>query len=63
MAGLLLRVPSLGNSLFGDFLVEEAERTGVSSSALRGLLAAQATVGDRLLAAVSTEQIVEEQKK
>jgi PucR C-terminal helix-turn-helix domain/GGDEF-like domain len=44
-----------GTSLFGDFLVREAESAGVPSSALPGLLAAQTTVGDRLLAAVSAE--------
>ncbi len=44
-----------GNALFGDFLVEEAERAEVSSSTLRRLLAAQATVADGLLAAVSAE--------
>jgi PucR C-terminal helix-turn-helix domain/GGDEF-like domain len=51
----VLRRYFAGNSLFGDFLVEEAERAEVPSSALRRLLAAQATLGDRLLAAVSTE--------
>jgi hypothetical protein len=44
-----------GNTLFGDFLVEEAERADVSSSVLRRLLAEQARLGDQLLAAVSTE--------
>jgi hypothetical protein len=51
----VLRRYFAGNSLFGDFLVEEAERAEVPSSALRRLLGAQATLGDRLLAAVSTE--------
>jgi hypothetical protein len=51
----VLRRYFAGNALFGDFLVEEAERAGVPSSALRRLLAAQATLGDRLLAAVSAE--------
>lgn len=51
----VLRRYFAGNSLFGDFLVEEAERAEVPSSALRRLLAAQATLGDRLLAAVSAE--------
>jgi len=51
----VLRRYFAGNSLFGDFLVEEAERAGVPSSALRRLLAAQATLGDRLLDAVSVE--------
>lgn len=51
----VLRRYFAGNALFGDFLVEEAERAEVSSSALRRLLGAQATLGDRLLAAVSAE--------
>ena len=51
----VLRRYFCGNALFGDFLVEEAERAEVPSSALRRLLSAQATLGDRLLAAVSAE--------
>jgi hypothetical protein len=51
----VLRRYFAGNTLFGDFLVEEAERAEVSSSDLRRLLGAQATLGDRLLAAVSAE--------
>lgn len=51
----VLRRYLAGNSLFGDFLVEEAEQAEVSSRALRPLLAAQATLGDRLLEAVSEE--------
>jgi hypothetical protein len=51
----VLRRYFAGNTLFGDFLVEEAERAEVPSSALRRLLSAQATLGDRLLAAVSAE--------
>src|SRR6186997_951209 len=51
----VLRRYFAGNALFGDFLVEEAERAEVPSSALRQLLAAQATVADRLIAAVSSE--------
>lgn len=51
----VLRRYFAGNALFGDFLVEEAERAEVPSSALRRLLGAQATLGDRLLAAVSAE--------
>jgi hypothetical protein len=50
-----------GNTLFGDFLVEEAERAGVPNSALRRLLGAQATLGDSLLAAVSAEHAREAQ--
>ena len=51
----VLRRYFAGNALFGDFLVEEAERAELPSSTLRRLLGAQATVGDRLLAAVSAE--------
>lgn len=51
----VLRRYFAGNALFGDFVVEEAERAEVPSSDLRRLLAAQATLGDRLLEAVSTE--------
>jgi hypothetical protein len=51
----VLRRYFAGNTLFGDFLVEGAEREEVPNSALRRLLAEQATLGDHLLAAVSTE--------
>jgi hypothetical protein len=51
----VLRRYFAGNALFGDFLVEEAERAEVANPTLRRLLGAQATVGDRLLAAVSEE--------
>jgi hypothetical protein len=51
----VLRRYFAGNSQFGDFLVEEAERVEVPAAALRRLLREQATLGDRLLAAVSAE--------
>lgn len=51
----VLRRYFAGNALFVDFLVEEAERSEVPNSALRRLLGTQATLGDRLLAAVSAE--------
>lgn len=51
----VLRRYFAGNVLFGDLLVNEAERAEVPSSVLRQLLATQATVGDRLIAAVSAE--------
>jgi hypothetical protein len=51
----VLRRYFAGNTHFGDFLVEEAERAEVPSAELRGLLREQATLGDRLLAAVSAE--------
>jgi PucR C-terminal helix-turn-helix domain/GGDEF-like domain len=51
----VLRRYFAGNSLVGDFLAEEAERAKVASSELRRLLAEQATLGDRLIEAVSAE--------
>jgi hypothetical protein len=51
----VLRRYFAGNSHFGDFLVEEAERAEVPGSTLRELLREQATLGDQLLAAVSAE--------
>ncbi|HSS42059.1 MAG TPA: helix-turn-helix domain-containing protein [Solirubrobacterales bacterium] len=51
----VLRRYFAGNTQFGDFLVEEAERAEVPSASVRGLLREQATLGDRLLAAVSAE--------
>jgi PucR C-terminal helix-turn-helix domain/GGDEF-like domain len=51
----VLRRYFAGNALFGDFLVEEAERAEVPNPVLRRLLGAQATLSDRLLAAVSAE--------
>jgi hypothetical protein len=55
----VLRRYSAGNALFGDFLIEEAERAEVSSSALRRLLGRQAALSDRLLEAVSEEHVRE----
>jgi len=51
----VLRRYFAGNSLVGDFLAEEAERAEVGSAELRRLLAEQATLGDRLIEAVSAE--------
>jgi len=59
----VLRRYFAGNALVGDFLLEEAERAQVSSSDLRRLLAEQATLGDRLLAAVSAEHAREAQNR
>lgn len=56
---VVLRRYSAGNAFFGDILVEEAERVGVSTSTLRRLLHLQATVFDRLLQAVSDEHVRE----
>jgi hypothetical protein len=55
----VLRRYSAGNALFGDFLIEEAERGEVPNAALRRLLGAQATLSDRLLEAVSEEHVRE----
>jgi hypothetical protein len=57
----VLRRYFAGNALFADFLAEEAEREEIPNAILRNLLAAQATVGDRLLAAVSAEHAREAQ--
>ncbi|HYH54230.1 MAG TPA: helix-turn-helix domain-containing protein [Solirubrobacterales bacterium] len=51
----VLRRYFAGNSHFGDFLVEEAERVEVPRSTLQRLLGEQSTQGDRLIAAVSAE--------
>jgi hypothetical protein len=56
---VVLRRYSAGNAFFGDIIVEEAERVGVSTSTLRRLLRLQATVFDRLLQAVSDEHVRE----
>lgn len=55
----VLRRYSAGNAFFGDILVEEAERVGISTSTLRRLLHRQATIFDRLLQAVSDEHVRE----
>lgn len=55
----VLRRCSAANALLGDFLVDEAERAEVPGTALRRLLAVQATLFDRLLAAVSSEYVQE----
>jgi hypothetical protein len=52
----VLRRYFAGYTLLGDFVIEEAERAGISSGpALKRLLRAQAGVLDRLLASVSEE--------
>jgi len=59
----VLRRYFAGNALLGDFLVEEAERAEVPNSTLRRLLGEQATLGDRLIAAVSAEHAREAQSR
>ena len=59
----VLRRYFAGTAVFGDFLAEEAERAGVPNSDLRRLLGGQATLGDRLLAAVSAEHASEAQSR
>lgn len=51
----VLRRCFAANALLSDFLAEEAGRAEVSGAALRRLLAMQATLFDRFLAAVSAE--------
>jgi PucR-like helix-turn-helix protein/diguanylate cyclase with GGDEF domain len=51
----VLRRYFAGHALVGDYLVEEAEREGISGAALKGLLRTQAALFDRLLADVSEE--------
>ncbi len=51
----VLRRYAAGNALFGDFLIEEAERAEVPGSTLRRLLGRQAALSDRLLEEVSEE--------
>ncbi len=51
----LMRQYFAANGLFADFLAAEAERAEVPGPVLRRLLAAQATLFDRLLAALSDE--------
>jgi PucR C-terminal helix-turn-helix domain/GGDEF-like domain len=59
----VLRRYYAGSTLFGDFLVKEAEQAEVPNSALRHLLGAQATLGDRLLAVVSAEHARETENR
>jgi hypothetical protein len=51
----VLRRYVAGNALFADFLAEEAGRAGVPGPMVRQLVAEQATLVDRLLAAISAE--------
>jgi hypothetical protein len=55
----VLRRYCAGHALLDDFLVEEAERSGLKGAALQRLLRAQAALIDRLLAAVSEEYVRE----
>jgi hypothetical protein len=59
----VLRRYFAGSTLFANFVAEEAERAGVPNSVLRGLLGEQATLGDRLLAAVSEEHAREAESR
>ena len=51
----VLRRYFAGHALLGDFLVEEAENSGLRGQALQSLLRVQAALFDRLLASVSEE--------
>jgi hypothetical protein len=55
----ILRRYSIGNAMLGDILVAEAEQVEASAATLRRLLHQQATVFDRLLAAVSEAHVQE----
>jgi PucR-like helix-turn-helix protein/diguanylate cyclase with GGDEF domain len=60
----VLRRCFAGNTLFVDFIVEEAEAGGyLEREGLQGPLRIQATVFDRLIAAVSEEYAHEEQER
>ena len=60
----VLRRYFAGYTLFGDYLVEEAERGDlVSGSGLKPLLGTQASLFDRLLATVSAEYAREEENR
>lgn len=51
----VLRRYFAGHALVGDYLVEEAERSGLGGEELKQLLRGQATLFDRVLAAVSED--------
>jgi hypothetical protein len=51
----VLRRYCAGHTLLDDYLIEEAERSGLEGAALKSLLRAQAALLDRLLATVSEE--------
>jgi PucR-like helix-turn-helix protein/diguanylate cyclase with GGDEF domain len=51
----VLRRYFAGYALLGDFLIEEANRTGLGGDTLKHILRDQATVFDRLLASVTDE--------
>jgi len=57
----VLRRYFAGYALLGDYLIEEASESGLGGGALKRLLRAQASLLDRLLAAVSEEHARERQ--
>jgi DNA-binding PucR family transcriptional regulator len=59
----VLRRYFAGNAIFGDFMVEEAERAEVPNSDLRRLLGEQATLGEQLIAEVSDEHAREANRR
>lgn len=52
---VVLRRYFAGHALLGDFLIDEAERSGTKGAGLKPLLRSQAALFDRLLVAVSDE--------
>jgi len=59
----VLRRYFAGHALVGDYLVEEAERNGLDGETLKHLLRSQASLFDRLLAAVSEEYAREQDSR
>lgn len=59
----VLRRCFAGYTLFGDFLVEEAEQSGLPRDALKCLLRSQATLFDRLVSAVTDEHSREQERQ
>lgn len=59
----VLRRYLAGHALLGDCLVAEAERCGIKGKGLRSMLRAQATLFDRLVAAVSEEHARESRQR
>jgi hypothetical protein len=56
----VLRRYVAGHALLGDFLVDEADRSGLSGAVLKQLLRSQAEILERVLVAVSEEHVREE---
>ncbi len=59
----VLRRYFAGSAIFGDFVIEEAERAEVPNSDLRRLLGEQSTLGEQLIAAVSDQHAREANRR